>query len=59
MTKTFEVAYDWFIDDKIRLEMSEWMRENIKHHYMRHHKYCDVYCFSNKEDAVAFKMRWI
>ncbi len=57
--KTFDVVYDWFIDRKTRSEMSRWMKENIKHYYKQHHKYCDVYCFEDELDAIAFKLRWL
>ncbi len=56
--KTFDIAYEWFINEETRLEMREWMRENIKHHYRSHHKFCDVYCFKDEQDAIAFKLRW-
>lgn len=56
--KTFDVIYDWFIDGKTQLEMLRWMQENIKHYYKKHHKCCDVYCFENELDAIAFKLRW-
>ncbi len=57
--KTFDVVYDWFINVDARLEMSEWMYENIKHGYTNHHRYCDIYCFNDEIDAMAFKLRWL
>ena len=56
--KTFDVAYDWFVDTEVRYKMQKWMDENIKHTYGNHKKYCDVYCFKNEADAVAFKLMW-
>lgn len=58
MMKTFDVIYEWFINEKTHLEMSEWMHEYIKHPYRRHHKFCDIYCFEDELEAVAFKLRW-
>ncbi|KKL14454.1 hypothetical protein LCGC14_2515510 [marine sediment metagenome] len=56
--KTFDVAYEWFINEETQLEMHRWMDKNIKHYYRRHYKCCDIYCFKDELDAVAFKLRW-
>lgn len=56
--KTFDVIFKWTDNGEIRLDMSEWMSNNIKHPYRNHHKFCDVYCFDDELDAMAFKLRW-